>query len=64
MRKSLMTLAEAAAETPYGTKVLRAAITQPKDCKWPPLRAKRGSRDEYLVPLQALDAWIEALADA
>ncbi|HEY9248908.1 MAG TPA: hypothetical protein VIO38_07240 [Rariglobus sp.] len=60
-----MSLREAAEQTPWkDTKVLRAAITQPKDCPWPPLAAKRGSRGEYLIPAHSLQEWIEALPDA
>ena len=62
--KLLMSLAEAASQTPYSTTVLRAAITQPKDCPWPPLKAKRGSRGEYLVPARSLEEWVDTLPDA
>jgi len=63
--KALMTLKEAAAQTPWkDPKVLRAAIVQAPDTKYPPLRAKRGTRGEYLVPARALEEWINALPDA
>ena len=64
--KPLMTLREAAEQTPrgVGVDVLRAAITQPVGTYWPPLRAKRGSRGEFLIPATALLEWIDALPDA
>lgn len=63
--KALMTLAEAAGETPYGVGVLRKAIHTTDPHSWPPpLRAKRGSRGQYTVTEPALRAWIDSLEDA
>lgn len=65
--KALMSLEEAAAETPYSVKTLRRAIhtTDPDpDAFPPPLRAKRGSRGQYAVTEDALREWIESLKDA
>lgn len=65
MTKLLMTLAEATAQTPWkDTKVLRAAIQQAPGTKYPPLRAKRGSKGEYLIPARALEESIDQLPDA
>ena len=63
--KALMTLKEAATETPYTEKLLRKAIhaTDPGAFP-PPLRAKAGSRGAYLITDRALREWIESLADA
>jgi pyrroline-5-carboxylate reductase len=62
--KALMSLSEAAEQTPYGPRVLKAAITQPTGTTWPPLQAKQGSRGEYLIPAGALLEWIDSLPDA
>lgn len=63
--KRLMTVAEAAALTPYGPRVLKQAIhaTDPNAFP-PPLKAKRGSKGQYLVTDKALDDWVESLPDA
>lgn len=63
--KLLMTLAEAASETPYGPKVLRQAVhaTDPESFP-PPLKAKKGSRGEFLVTSRDLVAWVDSLKDA
>lgn len=62
--KALMTVREAAEQTPYGPRVLKAAITQAPGTTWPPLAAKAGSRGEYLIPADALLDWINRLPDA
>ena len=63
--KSLMSLEEAAAETPYTAKTLRRAIqtTDPKSFP-PPLKAKRGARGAYAITDTALREWINSLKDA
>jgi len=63
--KPLMTLEEAAAQTPFSTKTLRRAIhTDGSDETLPPLKAKRDSRGRYLVRDTDLIAWLDAFPDA
>ncbi|MDM8086316.1 hypothetical protein QUV83_16195 [Cellulomonas cellasea] len=63
--KALMKLKDAAAETPYDEKTLRKAIRATDPTVFPPpLRAKTGSRGEYLITDTALREWIDSLADA
>lgn len=68
--KALMSLEEAAAQTPYSAKTLRRAIQTTgvdKDGKPtfpPPLSAKRGPRGAYAITADALRQWIDSLGDA
>lgn len=63
--KALMTVAEVAAETPWGQGVIRDAIRSTDPSTFPPpLRAKRGPRGQYVVRDVDLVAWIESMPDA
>lgn len=60
-----MSLAEAAAETPFSVKTLRKAIQTTDPASFPPpLRAKRGARGSYVITDDALREWIDDLPDA
>lgn len=65
-----MSLAEAAAETPFSIDTLRRAVKTTgvdKDGNPtfpPPLRAKRGAKDRYVVLAPDLTNWLESLQDA
>ncbi len=63
--KAAMSLEEAAAETPFTAKDLRKAIhaTDPKSFP-PPLRAKRGKRNAFVVLDEDLRDFLRALKDA
>jgi predicted DNA-binding transcriptional regulator AlpA len=63
--KLLLTIPEAASLTPFGDKTIRAAIKATDPAAFPPpLKAKRGSRGQYLVRVADLEAWIDSLQDA
>lgn len=67
MSAVLLSLTEAAALLPdgYGTDTLRAAINQPDPHAFPPpLKAKRGKRNQYLILPADLAAWAESFPDA
>ena len=63
--KPLMTLAEAAACTPFNPEHLRRCIrtTNPTPTM-PALRAKKDGRGRYLITDTALREWISAMEDA
>lgn len=63
--KALMSLEEAASETPFSVKTLRRAVraTQPDEFP-PPLRAKAASRGAYVIRDVDLREWIDSLPDA
>lgn len=63
--RPLMTLAEAAAQTPFNPATLRRAIkTTDPSVFPPPLKAKQDGRGRYLITAKALTEWIESLEDA
>jgi len=63
--KKLMTLAEAAEQVPYEVDTLRRAVHATDPDRFPhPLRAKRGSRGEFLVRSADLDDWIDRFPEA
>lgn len=71
VEKDAYKLAEAAARTPFSTKVIRQAIHATDPAAWPPpLRAKVTSRNSdgtprsYVVLAKDLEQWLEGLPDA
>lgn len=63
--KAAMSLAEAAAETPFSIDTLRRALraTDPRTFP-PPLRAKRDSKGRHVVLAGELQRWLDSLEDA
>lgn len=62
--KALMSIAEAAGETPFSIDTIRRAIhTTDPDVFPPPLRAKLGG-GKYVIRDIDLRAWIDSLRDA
>jgi hypothetical protein len=63
--KAVMSLAEVAAQTPWSVDTIRKAVraTDPSTFP-PPLKAKRGSKGQYVVRAEDFKAWIDQLDDA
>ncbi|MGW8565705.1 hypothetical protein [Isoptericola sp. NPDC055881] len=60
-----MTLAEAAALTPFSVDTLRRAIRETDPTAFPPpLRAKKDSRGRQIVLTRELERWLDSLPDA
>ena len=63
--KLLLSLAEAAALTPYSETTLRRAVRATDPAAFPPpLKGKRDSKGKVTVLPRDLQAWVDSLPDA